>query len=173
MASGFKIDRQGVAKMMQEIQQEFDKHRITVPVDAVQGSGPEALTSSVTHTYNGPIVVVNGDHAQLAWDNQTVTQNQNQGAIAPGFEQVATALVELLKRLPEMGLDSDSREDVEVSANEALAEVTKPEPNKGKIRRALASIRGMLDTASTGVQVAVEARELIKSGIEILSSLTF
>lgn len=34
MSSGFKINKQGIARMMRDIQREMDKHPVTVPVKA-------------------------------------------------------------------------------------------------------------------------------------------
>lgn len=93
------VDRDGVARMMREIQQEFDKHPIRVPV---QTDGPATTGSSGNTTiYNGPVIHGNADGAQLAWGNSTVHQTQHHAEqIAPGFEAIAQAVVRTLEGLP-------------------------------------------------------------------------
>jgi hypothetical protein len=49
------IDKRAVAKMMQGIQREFDKHPIRVPVEVEDPELPVG-TSFGTSIYNGPVI---------------------------------------------------------------------------------------------------------------------
>jgi hypothetical protein len=140
------INRQEVARMMREIQREFDKHPVRVAVQAdpsvTPGDGPG---SGGTTIFNGPVIYGNANGAQLAWGNHAARQTQKRAEqIAPGFEAIAQAVVKTLEGLPAAGLAQDDRQDAEAAAGEVLAEVTQPEPDRGKIRRALASLKGFL-----------------------------
>jgi hypothetical protein len=113
--------------MMKNIQREFDKHPIRVPVET---DGPALPTGTpFGHTiYNGPVFHGDANGAQLAWGNQTVNQTQNQTQeIAPGFEAIATAVVRTLEQLPAVGLAAQDQQDAEDVAREVLTEVTQPQ----------------------------------------------
>ncbi len=129
--NGFKINKQEIAKMAHGIQREFDKHPIKVPIQAHTSDVPGAATA----VYNGPVIIVNGDRAQIVWGNRDVSQSQDQHQeIAPGFEAIAQALVSTLEGLPEAGLDDDDRATAEEAANEVLSEVTNLQPNPGIVK---------------------------------------
>ena len=68
MAGGFKINKQGIRKMTRDIEREFAKNPVKVPLEADPGavSLPAATT---VHNYHGPVVTVSGYHAQIAWGN--------------------------------------------------------------------------------------------------------
>jgi hypothetical protein len=172
------IDKRAIARMMKDIQREFDKHPIKVPLRTerprVQRSGfytgglPEELGTTV---YNGPVIMGNADGAQLAWGNQTVNQTINQTEqIAPGFEVIAQAVVGTLEQLPAAGLSEEDQADAEATANEVLVEVTQPAPDRGKIRRALSALKGYLAPVATGLVVGggEGAQEWAKTAIEQL-----
>ena len=55
------INRAGIAQMMREIQREFDKHPIKVPVDS------DRLSTGTTTIFNGPVIHGDANGAQLAW----------------------------------------------------------------------------------------------------------
>ncbi|MFH9722010.1 hypothetical protein ACH4M4_03470 [Streptomyces sp. NPDC017254] len=99
--------------------------------------------------------VFNGDvsHSQLAWNNGTVTQNQQSNStVAPGYEELAERVNELLRELPRAGLGEQDRQDAEEAAAEVLAVITRPEPvEEGRLRRALTTLRGALAPVATGV----------------------
>ena len=77
----------------------------------------------------------------------------------------------ILKQLPIAGLDDQDREDVESAANEVLSEVVEPEPERGRIRRALTILKGFLATLAAGVsEGAVDgAQEWAKAAITQLT----
>lgn len=138
----------------------------------------EPTASTSTSTYNGP--VFNGssaDGAQLAWNNQSVTQNNTRvEQIAPGYEALAKALTEVLQQVPAMGLSPEAREDVDAASNEILAEIVRDEPRPGPIRRAATVLRTWLTpiaaASAAGVSQGVSdgAQEAARTAIELISS---
>jgi hypothetical protein len=73
---GFEINTRGVEEMTRELQREFDKHPIRVPVTAGLPDLPDIVGGSVA-IYNGPVIMGNADGAQLAWNSQSVSQSQD------------------------------------------------------------------------------------------------
>lgn len=167
--SGFKINKQAIERMTREIQREFDKHPISVPV---QAHSPE-LQERGTTVYNGPVVNVHGDRAQISWGNRDVYQGRTeQQEIAPGFEAITQALVSTLGHLAEVGLDEEERSTAEQAANEVLGEVTKGHPDSGVVKRGVAVVKGILAPLALGVRAGVSdsAREWAKTAVEQLTS---
>ncbi|MEV6321376.1 hypothetical protein AB0M45_09290 [Nocardia sp. NPDC051787] len=152
------INKQGISRLMRDLQREFDRQGpIHVPVHTAMPELPQ-LGSGTTVNYNGP--VFNGDvsGAQIAWNNETVTQNQpHESAVAAGFEDLARFVTDLLRQLPQVGLSDEDREDAEAAANDVLTEITQPEPEPGRLRRALAMLRGVLAPVAAGVVAGATA----------------
>ncbi|MEU7032852.1 hypothetical protein ABZ958_04110 [Streptomyces sp. NPDC046237] len=119
--------------------------------------------------YDGPVFNGPARNNLLAWNSETVTQNQQvNSAVAPGYEELAERVTELLRQLPEAGLGEQDREDAEAAAGDVLDVITQPEPEPGKVRRALATLRGALAPVATGVAAGttVGAQEWALSAIE-------
>ncbi|MGW6332212.1 hypothetical protein [Nocardia rhamnosiphila] len=173
--SGFKINKQGIRNMAREIEREFAKNPIRVPVET-EYDGAYPAGGSVTN-YHGPVVTVTGDNAQIAWDNNTVNQGQNRSErIAPGYEQLAATLAELLAGLPSLPLDDDDEAEVRTNVDTVLAEVVEEEPNQGRIKRGLTMIKGLLSPIATSAIEAAseESAEIARTVIQDLgSSLPF
>src|SRR5258708_12483701 len=94
------INRQEIARMTREIQREFDKHPIRVPVQADPPAPPGGLGMGGTTIFNGPVIHGSADGAQLAWGNDTVHQVQNPTEhIPPGFQPVPHPLLNPLTHL--------------------------------------------------------------------------
>lgn len=168
-SSGFKINKQAIARMTREIQREFDKHPISVPIHA---DNPD-LHERGTTVYNGPVVNVQGDRAQIAWGNRDVYQrSKDQQEIAPGYEAITQALVSTLEHLTEVGLDHEDRTTAEDAANQVLSEVTKDHPDPGVIKRGVAVVKGILAPLALGAQAGISdsAREWAKTAVEQLTS---
>ena len=171
MAQGFGVNKRGIEKLTREIQREFDKHPIQVPVRAQREAGVEAAAGS-THYY-GPVINVHGDRAQLAWGNRDVVQSQARSEeIAPGYEAIAQAVVSTLRELASAGLPADDRQEAEAIGAEALAEVVKDEPNRGVIRRSVAALKGFLSPIALGMATGAGdgAEEWARTAIEQLQS---
>jgi hypothetical protein len=124
-------------------------------------------------TYLGPVVHGNADGGQWAWNNRDVVQHRIDGQqVVPGFELIAEAAASLLRQLPNLGLTSEDQRDIEEVANEVLAEVKRPEPQRSKLRKATAALRGFLIpiTAGAAAGVSDEVRELTRQAIDHLTS---
>lgn len=106
-----------------------------------------------THHYDGPVFHGPASHNQFAWNNETVTQNrQSNDTVAPGYEALAELVTGLLAQLPGAGLADEDREDAEIAAQEVLTEITGSDPpEQGRLRRAVAGLRGALAPVATGV----------------------
>ncbi|MEU6218481.1 hypothetical protein ABZ845_13320 [Streptomyces sp. NPDC047022] len=125
--------------------------------------------------YDGPVFNAEVSGAQFAWNNDAVTQNQqNNSAVAPGFEALAALVTNLLRELPQAGLADPDREDAESAAREVLATIARPDvPEDGRLRRALAMLRGALAPVATGVVAgtAAGAQEWARQAIEGLTGI--
>jgi hypothetical protein len=159
VARGFKVNKRGIEAFTRALQKEFDKRPVSVPVNLDEPEVLKSLPATSINNYHGP--VINGDvnGAQLAWGNEHVSQNQDNSTktIAAGYESLADAVVALLQKLPEIGLDSDSTCDVTDSSNEILEEVTSEAPEPKRIRRALHVLKGVLAPLSKGIAAGVTA----------------
>ena len=127
------------------------------------------------HRYDGPVFNGNVSGSQMAWNNETVTQNQQlNNTVAPGFEALATLVTDLLRQLPRAGLADREREDAETAAQEVLAEITGPQsPEPGRLRRAVTLLKGALAPVATGLAAgtAVGPQEWAQSAIRGLTGL--
>lgn len=135
----------------------------------IEAHWSEKLRRSSTTTYNAPVVNVHGDHAQVAWDNQSVTQNSVSDSVAPGYDDLAQAVtkaLELLSRTP--SLDPDDQVFARESAEQVPEQLVTTEPNPSIIRRGLAALRGVLLSASESAAGSA-ASEAIKTLITALS----
>ena len=121
MAGEFKINKQGIRNITRKIEREFAKNPVRVPL-VVDDSDVSLPPTTVNHNYNAPVVTVNGDHAQIAWDNETVTQTQAvSGDIASGYEELAKLLATLLAHVEALGLADTDLVDVRHNAETVLA----------------------------------------------------
>lgn len=171
------IDKRVIARMMRDMQREFDKHPIKIPLKAddqnVSYSAGQGLLSPATMIYNGPVFHGDANGAQLAWGNHTVNQTANRTKqVAPGFEPLAQAVVRTLEQLGGAGLPDEDLEDAEVAGNEVLDEVTKAEPDRGLIRRGLSALKGFLAPVAMGISAGGTegAQEWAKTAIEHLGT---
>lgn len=170
--SNVSIDRQAIARLTRDIQREFDKHPIRVPIhaDRLGLRLGDSVREGNTVIYNGPVIHGNADGAQLAWNNSSVSQTQEGEQVAPGFEAIAQAVAKTLERLPEIGLAEEDLQDATEAARDVLSEVTRAEPDRGKIRRAISSLKGYLAPIATGfvTGVAAGAHDWARMAIEQL-----
>ncbi|MFC1408620.1 hypothetical protein ACEZCY_04905 [Streptacidiphilus sp. N1-12] len=132
--------------------------------------------AGTTNNYSAPVFHGNMNGAQIAWGNHDVSQSQTRlEQVAPGFEALAEAVTRTLAQLPQFGLPAEECEDVSASANEILVEVVSSSPDRGKIRRALAALRGLLQPVA--VQAALGAgdgsHDLAKAALDHLQSVIF
>lgn len=174
MSSGRKprvtIDKAAIARMMRDIQREFDQHKIRIPVSA-ESAG--ILPGGTTNVYNGPVIQGDANGAQLAWGNETVHQNQhNIEEIAPGYEALALAVTRTLEGLAAVDIPEEDRRDAETAATEILREVTRSRPDRGLIRRSVSALKGLLAPLALAAQAGVsdEVRDWARTAIEQLGS---
>lgn len=80
MAGEFKINKQAIRKMTQEIEKEIAKNPVRVPLEA-DPTGMTFPATSVTNNYHGPVVTVNGDNAQLAWRTRPSTKSRTRTSL--------------------------------------------------------------------------------------------
>lgn len=172
MAGGFEINKQGIRKMAREIEREFAKNPVKVPLEADPGtvSLPAAAT---VHNYHGPVVSVSGDHTQIAWGNEEVQQVQNRvEQVATGFEELARLVTDLLANLPVFSLNEADEAEIRENAETVLNEVTKVKPDQGVIKRGLTMLKGILAPVGAGLSKAVteESAEAAREVIEALGN---
>jgi hypothetical protein len=149
MANGFQINTSAIRQMAEEVQREFDKNRIQVPIHA---ENPALRVTG--DTYNGPVINIQGDNAQVAWNNRDVEQSSTvmpPADIAAGFEPLSQAIVRILQEIRVSGLEADDIAAVEEAGNEILDEVTKDRPEQGRIKRSVTYIKGLLAPLVTRV----------------------
>lgn len=72
MAKGVSVNKRAIAKMHKDIQREFDKRTVQVPIKADATTGSSASQQPTVNHYHAPVVTVNGDQAQVAWGNGTI-----------------------------------------------------------------------------------------------------
>lgn len=166
MASGFKINHQAIRQMTRDIEREFARHPVRIPVEM---DTPSSLPPAATiNNYNGPVVTVNGDHAQLAWGNGTAKQTAS--SIAPGYEQLAATVTNLVASLPVFQLPAEEEEDGREAARAILDEVVSEAPRKEVIRRGVTLLRGLLGPIAAGLTRAAtdETAELAREVMQQL-----
>lgn len=160
--SKVRINRAEIARMTGEIQREFDKHPIRVPVTAdkpiIAGHDPHATCQyghqqpvGPTYHYHGPVFLGSAEGAQIAWNNKEVHQSQQRTEqVTPGYEAIAAAVAKVLEGLPASGLSDEEVTDATDAGEAILQEIVKPQPDRSKLRRALATLRGFLYPIATG-----------------------
>ncbi|WIB00340.1 MULTISPECIES: hypothetical protein [unclassified Curtobacterium] len=173
MANGFKIDKRQLDKLTKELQREFNKRPLKVPVQPSTASHlPATAPPTVIHQH-GPAVTVNGDGAQLAWGNTgPVHQTQHRvETIAPGLETVAQLLATIVTSSAAFQLSAEDEADLRTTAGEALAETTLAEPDEGKLKKSIRIISGLLAPLIVGVSKGVsdESANLARETIQALS----
>jgi hypothetical protein len=143
----------------------------SVSDDINQRSSETGMPPASTTINNGPVFHGDASGAQLAWNSANVAQNQTRNEqIAPGFEEIARVVAGLLRQLGDFDLSDDDAQDVTDDGNIVLAEVVKPQPDPGVIRRAVKAIKGALAPIATGMISGTSsgATELAKQYIQSL-----
>jgi len=168
MARGFKINKQGIRNISREIEREFAKNPVRVPLEADHTtlSLPPATT---VNNYHGPVVTVTGDHAQIAWGNRDV-QQRGVEQITPGYDRLAQLVTDLLANLHAFPLEDADGTELRASADTVLCEVVKPVPDEGVIRRSVTMIKGLLAPVGTGANKAV-TEETTEAAREVIDAL--
>lgn len=155
--SGFKINRAGIRQMSRKIEREFAKNPVRVPIEADPQGITRPLPSAATvNNYHGPVVTVNGDGTQLAWDSASVHQSHERvEQVAPGYEGLAQVIADLLASVDQLSLTEADDENLRSNADVVLQQVTTTDPDQGTIRRAVTMIKGLLAPVGAGAGGAV------------------
>ena len=104
------------------------------------GTPPTKTRGGAQSALQAPVVNVYGDHAQVAFGNESVTQQSH--LVTPGYADLADTVRDVLSHLDD--IEENSRPLVVDSANEVLGELVKPEPDTSIVQRGLAQLRGVL-----------------------------
>ena len=170
--SGFKINREGIRRMSRELEREFAKHPVRVPIEAdAQGGAWTVRSATTVNNYHGPVVTVNGDGTQLAWNSTSVHQSHERvEQVAAGYEDLAQIITDLLANVDRLSLTEVDVEDLRSNADAVLQQVTTEDPDQGAIRRAVMMIKGLLAPVGVGVGDAVtdQTAELASEVIEAI-----
>lgn len=170
------INKRAIAKYTRDIQREFEKNPIRVPIEG-DTSGIGFQPAGTVTNYHGPVVTVTGDNAQIAWDSETVEQSQNNvSQIVPGYEQLAQLLTDMLANLSNFTLGEDDETDARENAQTVLREVVKEKPDQGIVRRSVNMLKGVFAPIASGAAagVSAESTESARTLIEMLgTSLPF
>lgn len=140
---------------------------------AVKWGDPPAPSSTGTPTVvHGPIINVTGDATQIAWDNLRVEQNNTTTTVAPGFERLAESVAQILENVAGLNLDAADQSAITDEATDLLAEVSKPEPDTGRLRRGLMALKGALAPIALQIHEGVSdgARKTVRGWVEQLGS---
>lgn len=170
MAKGFEINPRGVRQLQKAIEKEFAKNPVKVPIvaDAPTVRGARA---AVVNNYHAPVVTVNGDNAQVAFDNESVAQNQARVEnVAEGYAELAKVVGDIWRLAPQLHLEEDDEQILIESAEQVLNAVTAESPDDGLIRRGITMLKGVLAPIVTGVKagVSAEATDAVRGAYEAL-----
>lgn len=180
MPNNPKINKSGIRKLQRNLQREFDKHPISIPVTAEPSDPPHtsrlrtAQAPTIINNYHEPVITNHGDHAQIAWDAQNITQTSNHTQdIAPGFENFAQALATLLASSDELPVEDTQKQKFKMVAEELLEETTQPEPRKNLLDAGVDRLKGILAPVLCGAQqgITAESQETVQHIFEGLSQL--
>lgn len=152
--AAFKIDRQAIAKMQRELQREFDKRPISIPVRADPPPTTAGGSGHVTVHYEGPVVHITGNHTQVAWtDSGSIHQQAEERQVAPGFEALAQTVADILASIGDRGLGDTDIADARAAGDAVLRAVTASDPDPSLARRAGNTLRGLLAPIAMGLSV--------------------
>lgn len=129
-------------------------------------------TSTPTPKNSQPVITINGDNAQISWDNRSVNQShQHSEQVTTGYEAIAGHIGELLKILPVLQLEKDEAQEVRKNVDIMLGEIVKEEPDRNLVKRYGTMISGILSPIVLGLSGAVsdEVKEIVTRFIGGLS----
>jgi hypothetical protein len=157
-----------------ELNRELRRHPIRVPIEPQQmrGVGPwhpthqSALGEAFSGSPGGVTFNVQGDGIQLAVGNaEEVHQSIIQGM---GEADLAELIRQLRAATPALELDQEDAAEFEVAVSKVEQESAKSEPNKGRLRRALATISDFLK--NNGAEIAKTLAPLVAAAVQSLQS---
>lgn len=159
MAKGVSINKRAIAKLQKDIQREFDKRPVEVPINTDMATRSRAPQPSTVNHYHAPVVTVNGGQAQVAWGDGTIKQQQQDvSQVAEGYQELARIIADILAKLDNLPLTEEDNQYTRENAEALLTEVVKAEPDKGVVRQGVTLVKGLLASITTGVNQAVTAQ---------------
>lgn len=174
MPSGIHIDKRQIKKLTDELQREFNKHPVRVPLHATPERGVGMAGPRTVVHHHGNTVTVHGNNAQVAVNNSgDVTQSQTASAtVTPGFEALAELLGTVLSHAASFRLPPEDEADLREAVGQALAETTRETPDRTLIRRSVTFVKGALAPIVAGVSAGLsdETAELARKTIDALSA---
>lgn len=156
--AGSSINKSGIRELQQELQREFDKNPIRIPIEVESPAYSPFPPAGTVNNYHGPVVTVTGDYAQVAWSGSgdvDQTQKCASSTVALGYEELAELMTQVLANLGAFQLPEDDAEELATTAQTVLAEVVETEPDRGKIKRAVTMIKGLLAPIVSGISAGV------------------
>lgn len=131
------------------------------------GSTGTSSNSVATNIYNGPVINIAGNQAQLNWEDVRHPDARGEQT-ALDFEQLARSVLMTMRNLHSCGLDENDLAIAESTGRDVLEEAARPEPDRGSIRRGLAALRELLNPLATGAAAGAEegARELARAAVD-------
>ncbi|QCP08433.1 hypothetical protein [Micrococcus luteus] len=175
------VDRNAIRRIARQIERdfnkEFERRPLRIPVEHEIAPGSPQPHPHVVNHYAGPVVTINGDHAQVAWNGGTnIGHREESQTVTPGFEQVAKVVSDVLAQADALELEEDERLELQQTGEEILTEVVKEEPDTGAIRRTLRTLKGFLApalTAGASAAVSTEAQEAAQAAFDAIQALSF
>lgn len=134
---------------------------------------PKSAPAGTPTVVHGPIINVTGSGAtQIAWDNMRVEQHNSPSTVAPGFERLAETVANILENVATLGAGTADQTSITDEATDLLAEVSKPEPDVGRLKRGLMTLSGALAPIALQLQGGIGdgARETARTWVEQLGS---
>ena len=120
---------------------------------------PQPATPLRPQVIHGDNIVISGSHVNVATRSGSVSQ---QIPVTSGYEDLARAVKEALELLgTEPNLDEDDRGIAREASATVLEEIVKESPDHPRVKRALATLRGVLSSA-TNAAAAAAASGLIQ-----------
>lgn len=170
--SNFKINRGAIERMSREIEAEFAKHPVKIPLQADRDDIAAVLpTASTVNNYLGPVINVTGDGAQIAWGSGAVNQSHERiEQVAPGFESLAKIVTDLLASADQFELPEAEFAELRANATAVLDQVTAETPDKGVLRTSVAVLKGILAPVAVGLGAAATA-ETTELGRDVIDAL--
>jgi hypothetical protein len=120
---------------------------------------PRPATPPRPQVIHGDNIVIAGGHVNVATRGGSVSQ---QVPVTSGYEDLARAVKDALELLDtEPDLDDDDRDTAQEASTAILEEIVKESPDRPRVKKALAALRGVLASA-TNAAAAAAASGLIQ-----------
>lgn len=131
--------------------------------DAAKPASPPSAPAPAQTVYNGPVIQVSGGHSNIAWNGATVIDQSSTSPVASGYDTIAEAVVNALRVLSEHAQLFDRDEALEATkiANDALHELSEPEPDRRRLAGLFTFLRGVL-TSATGSAIGGTIAGIVK-----------